>query len=114
MKEVTINIMDQKLTFTIEIDDLKLVKEVESQAKQQIVDGIKQKVLTDIFQTPIYRGKPDSEVDPLNDDLNKIIADTVLQYKDDIIDKAADKLATNLARRYDVRSLLGAASEQVD
>lgn len=94
------------LQFTMGIQDAELVNRIEKEVTTQLVDIVGQKVLSAMFQVPVYRSTLDPDIDDLSEAIQTKIAESILQYKDQIIERAVDRLVDTLSRSYDVRKLL--------
>lgn len=94
------------LQFTMGIQDAELVNRIEKEVTTQLVDIVGQKVLSAMFQVPVYRSTLDPDIDDLSEAIQTKIAESILQYKDQIIERAVDRLVDKLGRSYEVRRLL--------
>lgn len=95
---------DHIVSFSIGIDDDAIKQTIQERANKEIINQIKKDILNDIFGTGYYNSSaaklnPNSGNIELNsgchlkDSYKELIINTIKEYKDEIIDKAAHELA---------------------
>ena len=98
--------MEHIVQFAIGLDDDAIRKELESNAVKQIEKDLKQELIDKIFDrgSGYYQTRhANPKEDPLTTWARNIVSETVLTYKDQIIERAAEYLAESMKRSKAVR-----------
>lgn len=82
---------------TIGIDDEKIVKEIENDAKTQVINKVKEEVINTMYNTNYPKYRSDYS-DPLRKMIETNIVDILKENEGIIVEEAAKLLAERMAR----------------
>lgn len=85
----------------IGVDEEKLAREIEKDAKNQVIKAVQNRVEDVIFERPTYGNRKNDQ--PLRDMVKEEIRNFMADKEDLIIEKAAELLANRLLRTKKVR-----------
>lgn len=111
--------MEHIVQFAIGLDDDAIRKELEANAVKQIEKDLKQELIDRMFDTSDTWGRHRSnyhanpQTDPLSAWVRNMVSETLLTYKDRIIERAAEVLAESLKRTKAVREATANAVKEV-
>ena len=110
--------MEHIVQFAIGIDDDAIRRELEANAVKQIEKDLKQELIDKMFDAGNgwgrYSKHADPQSDPLATWLRNMVAETLLMYKDQIIERAAEVLAESLKRTKAVREAAAGVAKQIE
>lgn len=108
--------MEHILNFSIGIEDDKIIESVQRNAEKMIINDIKESILNTMFKRSYYGGKAtelnrngkielkkDADFSGISE---KIIKNTFMEYKDEIIERAAEKLCEYMKRTKKVKDAI--------
>ena len=99
--------MEHIVQFAIGIDDDAIQKELEANAVKQIEKDLEQKLIDRMFDASNgwgrYANHANPQTDPLAGWVRNLVSETLLTYKDQIVDRAAEILAESMKRTKIVR-----------
>lgn len=99
--------MEHIVQFAIGIDDDAIRKELEANAVKQIEKDLKQDLIDKLFDAGNNWSRFNNHANPNNDPLagwvRNMVSETLLTYKDQIIERAAEILAESMKRTKIVR-----------
>lgn len=102
--------MEHIVQFAIGIDDDAIRKELEANAVKQIEKDLKQELIDRMFDAGNGWGRFNNHANPQNDPLacwvRNLVSETLLTYKDQIVERAAEILAENMKRTKIVREAM--------
>lgn len=90
--------MEHIMQFAVNIDDNRIIEELERSAVKNIEKDLKQNLIDKIFD-PGWNRHADSKRDSLSGWTAHIVEAVIEKHKDEIIDKAAQYLAESMRRK---------------
>lgn len=97
--------MEHIVQFAVGIDDNAIVNKVEEHAEKEIITSIKQQVVNKLFESRYYGCNANPKTDSLSLFSETLIKEFLVEHEDEIVSKAAEYLATKIARRKSSKSL---------
>lgn len=107
--------MDHIVTFSVSVDDANIVKHIEENAERNITEEIKQAVLLKLFSHSYYATKIDDvNSADLSGFAQNIFEEIIKEFKDDIIEKASNKLVAKMYKGKKVQEAIKDVLDSAD
>lgn len=90
--------MEHIVQFAISIDDDAIVKNVMANAEKKIIEDLKQQVINKLFEAYWTNRNADPKHDKLSEFSRNIVLGLLEDNKDEILNQAAELLASRLSR----------------
>lgn len=110
--------MEHIVQFAIGLDDDAIRRELEANAVKQIEKDLKQELIDRMFDADNGWGRYSKHANPQSDPLaawvRNMVAETLIQYRDQIIERAAECLAESMKRSKAVREATAGVAKQIE
>ena len=105
--------MQHIVNIAFDFDDNTVKKHIEDNVEKEVIAAIKKDIEQKMFTSRYYNREVNPCEDPLSEWVRSIIVESVLQYKDAIIEQAAKSVTDSITRSKAYREAVAKVSESV-